>query len=100
MFDDLLDVCNWPWAVPGCGGTAPPVITSTQPPVTAAPTAAPVEEGTTAAAVEEVATAGGVEEVVTAGGVEEVSTAGVENSAETEQQYTARYKKILFYLLV
>jgi len=31
VFDNNLDVCNWPWAVPGCGAP-PPIITSTQPP--------------------------------------------------------------------
>ena len=84
VFDDILDVCNWPWAVPGCG-TTPPLVTSTQPPPTAAPattvavTDAPVEE-------EEEAVEGEKEVIA------EVTTDVTVDSAETEAPYTPRYE--------
>jgi len=58
VFDIKVSVCNWPWAVPSCSSTPPPVITSTQPPVpetttAAATTAAPAVEVTTVVAIEE-----------------------------------------------
>jgi len=57
VFDDNLDVCNWPWAVPSCTQTPPPLITSTQPPPTtteaATTAAATVAETTAAVEVEE-----------------------------------------------
>ena len=82
VFDDTLDVCNWPWAVPGCG-TTPPLVTSTQPPPTAAPT---TTAAFTDAPVEEEEAVEGEEEAIV-----EATTAVSVGSVETEEPYTPRY---------
>jgi len=83
VFDDILDVCNWPWAVPGCG-TTPLLVTSTQPPPTAAPA---TTVAVTDAPVEEEEAVEGEKEVIA-----EVTTDVSVDSAETEAPYTPRYE--------
>lgn len=60
VFDDVLDVCNWPWAVPSCGMNPPPTTTSppttTAPPTTSAPPTTTATPATLPATTEEPST--------------------------------------------